>query len=147
MLIAALQPDDYDAWLPLWRANMEHAVTDDITTATWQRICDPAQNVGGLCARNADGTMNGDMIGICHYITHPTTGNLKPVCYMQDLYVDPAHRRRGAARKLVTYLAALGTTQGWARIYWLAERNNAPAQKFYDSIGVRLDFTLHVLPL
>lgn len=143
MLIAPLQPDDYDAWLPLWQANMEGAVADDVTAATWQRICDPTQMVGGLCARDDDGIM----IGICHYITHPTTGNLKPVCYMQDLYVDPAHRRRGAARKLVTYLAALGTAQGWARIYWLAERNNETAQKLYNSIGVRLDFTLHVLPL
>jgi ribosomal protein S18 acetylase RimI-like enzyme len=69
------------------------------------------------------------------------------IAYMQDLYVHPDHRRKGIARKLVTYLAALGTAQGWARIYWLAEGKNEAAQRLYETLGLKLDFTLHVLPL
>jgi ribosomal protein S18 acetylase RimI-like enzyme len=144
MMISKLQPDDYHHWLPLWQANMEHSVSDTVTAETWQRICDPHSTVNGLCSRDAD---HQPITGICHFITHATTGNIKPVCYMQDLYVDPAHRRKGIARKLVTYLAALGTTQEWARIYWLAESKNEAAQQLYQSLGLKLDFTLHVLPL
>jgi ribosomal protein S18 acetylase RimI-like enzyme len=144
LIVAPLKPSDYDSWLPLWLANMENSVSDEITSETWRRICDPAHAVGGLGVRAAE---NSPLTGICHYITHPTTGNLNPVCYMQDLYIDPSARRQGLARTLVTYLAALGTASGWARLYWLAEAENAGAQALYKSLGYKLNFTLHVLPL
>lgn len=143
-LIDSLKPADYTSWLPLWLANMEHSVSDEVTAETWRRICDPESVVGGLCARDAE---DGPITGICHFILHPTTGNLKPVCYMQDLYIDPAFRRKGIARKLVAYLAAMGKVEQWARIYWLAEARNEAAQNLYRSLGLKLDFTLHVLPL
>ncbi|MEC7029320.1 MAG: GNAT family N-acetyltransferase, partial [Pseudomonadota bacterium] len=64
-----------------------------------------------------------------------------------DVYVDPDHRRKGIARKLVEYLAAIGQEQDWARIYWLAEQDNTAAQSLYKNVGIKLDFTLHVMPL
>lgn len=144
MIVSALESADYDRWLPLWQANTDHGVNDAVTAETWRRICDPASGIGGICARES---ANGPITGICHFILHPTTGNLKPVCYMQDLYVDPAFRRRGIACALVTSLATTGATRGWARLYWLAEEKNEAAQRLYRSLGLKLDFTLHVLPL
>jgi GNAT superfamily N-acetyltransferase len=144
VIITALQDTDYAQWLPLWHANMEHSVSDEVTTETWRRICDPEFPIGGLAAR-----LNQDdpLCGICHFILHPTTGNIKPVCYMQDLYIDPAARRKGVAKALVNQLALIGKTEGWARIYWLAEAGNEAAQQLYKSLGLKLDFTLHVLPV
>lgn len=144
MIVAPLKSSDYDSWLPLWLANMEHSVSPDITAQTWQRICDRHSGVGGLGVRESE---NAPLLGICHYITHPTTGNLNPVCYMQDLYIDPVARRRGLAGTLVAHLAALGTASGWARLYWLAEAENMAAQALYKALGYKLNFTLHVLPL
>jgi GNAT superfamily N-acetyltransferase len=66
---------------------------------------------------------------------------------MQDLYVDPAFRRRGIGAALVRAVADQGRAQGWARLYWLAEAANPAAQSLYRHIGVRLDFTFHVMPL
>lgn len=144
MIISLLQPSDYDDWLPLWLDNMEHLVDADVTAETWRRICDPNHAVKGLAYR-ADSAA--PITGICHYVLHPTTGSIKPVCYMQDVFVDPAARRQGIARTLITTLAQMGKTQGWARIYWLAERKNDAAQRLYQSIGIKLDFTLHLFPL
>jgi GNAT superfamily N-acetyltransferase len=144
VIVSALGEPDYDQWLPLWQANMEHSVSDDVTAETWRRICDPDYPIGGLCVRLEK---DGPARGICHFILHPTTGHMKPVCCMQDLYVDPAFRKRGLARSLVTALAAMGATQRWARIYWLAESGNESAQRLYASLGLKLDFTLHVVPL
>ncbi len=144
MIVSALEPADYDQWLPLWRANMEHSVSDEVTAGTWRRICDPGFPIGGLCARFEEG---GPIAGICHFILHPTTGSLKQVCYMQDLYVEPPCRNKGVARTLVTFLAAMGATQHWGRIYWLAEAQNMAAQRLYQSLGLKLNFTLHVMPL
>ena len=144
MIIQPLQAADYDQWLPLWQANTEHALDDDITAETWRRICDPDFPIFGLGARI---DKDSPLAGICHYVLHPTTGNSKQVCYMQDLYIDPAQRRRGLARGLVMALAGLGAAQGWARIYWLAEAENEAAQTLYKSLGYKLNFTLHVLPV
>jgi ribosomal protein S18 acetylase RimI-like enzyme len=144
LIVAPLTPADYASWLPLWLVNSQNSIAQDVTAETWRRICDASSPVGGLGVRENEGA---PLLGICHYITHPTTGNLNPVCYMQDLYIDETARRRGLARMLVTYLAALGTASGWARLYWLAEAENAGAQALYKSLGYKLNFTLHVLPL
>lgn len=142
--ITPLSPADYTEWLPLWQANTEHSVSDDVTAQTWDRINSKESGIGGLCARESQ---TGPIAGICHYILHPTTGNLNPVCYMQDLYITPDFRRKGLARALVTHLAQIGGAEKWARLYWLAEGKNEAAQHLYRSLGLKLDFTLHVLPL
>ena len=48
---------------------------------------------------------------------------------------------------LVEKLIAHGKGERWARIYWLAEQKNPEAQALYNKLGVKLDFSLHVLPL
>lgn len=141
MDIRPLQKPDYDHWLPLWQANCLHQITDDVTAETWRRLCHPKEQVFGLGAWE-----EGRLAAILHYILHPVTGSIAPVCYMQDLYVDPAFRRRGLARRLVWELADIGNRQGWARIYWLAERSNDAAQTLYKNLGIKVDFTLHILP-
>lgn len=141
-VIRPLSADDFTGWLPLWDANNRGLVGEAVTTETWARLTGPGWPVHGLGA-----WIGGELAGILHYVLHPTTGNIKNVCYMQDLYVAPDHRRKGIGRALVLELAAIGKREGWARIYWLAESNNPAAQALYKTLGVRLDFTLHVLPL
>lgn len=87
------------------------------------------------------------MAGFVHYITHPVTGHIAPACYMQDLFVNTAFRRQGIARALVEALAKEAKAQNYARLYWLAETKNDAAQRLYKSLGLKLDFSFHVLPL
>ena len=140
--IAPVIPGDQNAWLRLWDGNNGITIDPRITAQTWARLNDPASPVNGLIA-HADGTA----CGLVHYILHPVTGHLLPACYMQDLYVDPAFRRRGIGAELVAALAAKGRESGWARLYWLAEAANPGAQALYRQIGLKLDFTFHVMPL
>lgn len=140
--IRPLAKDDYPQWLPLWDGNNQGQSNPAVTAETWRRLMDPAFPVHGLGAH-----AQGRLAGLLHYIIHPVTGHIQPVCYMQDVFVDPACRRQGVARTLVASLAALGRQQEWARIYWLAELDNEAAQNLYSNIGLRLGFSLHVLPL
>lgn len=141
MLIKPLEKTDYKHWLPLWEANCLNLIDQSVTNQTWRRICDPKSDVNGL------GVYSGDALaGILHYILHPITGNLNPACYMQDLYIAEDQRRKGFARALVEHLAHQGRQERWARIYWLAEAENIAAQNLYKTLGIKLDFTLHVLP-
>lgn len=140
--IRAIGPDDYDGWLALWNANNQGQTNRAVTAETWRRLNDPTSPVNGLIAEK-----NGHMAGLVHYILHPVTGHIEPACYMQDVYVDLSSRRMGIGRALVTHLAHLGKNEGWARLYWLAEADNDAAQTLYRTLGLRLNFTFHVLPL
>lgn len=113
----------------------------EVTAATWQRLMADDQ-VCGLVAEQ-----DGVLVGLTHYVTHPVTGHLKPVCYMQDVFVRPEYRRQGVGRALVSRLAQIGRQQQWARIYWLAEASNKEALALYNKLGLKLDFNLFVLPL
>ena len=144
-LPVAIRPfakEDYREWLPLWDANNMGRGNPEVSASTWSRIITPDNPVGGLGAWS-----NGTLAGICHFIIHPTTGCIEPVCYMQDLFVSPDFRRHGIARAMVEKLEVLGHNKGWKRIYWLADSGNEAAANLYRNIGMKLDFTFHVLPL
>lgn len=143
MIVTPLTHADYDQWLPLWEANNEGKCPPDVTKETWRRLCNKNEPVWGLAARDD----SGKVMGITHYILHPTTGQIAPVCYMQDVFVDPAFRRQGIAREMILTLATMGKDKGFARMYWLAEGKNEAAQNLYKTLGTKLDFSLHVLPL
>ena len=142
MNIRAIKPDDYAQWLPLWDGNNLGQSDEAVTAETWRRLNDEASPIFGLVAEE-----NGMLIGLVHYVLHPTTGSLEDVCYMQDVYVDPDQRKKGIARKMVEHLAVEGMKKRWARLYWLADENNAAAQALYKNIGVKLNFSLHILAL
>lgn len=140
--IRPLVSEDFPSWLPLWDGNNKGHRDEAVTTETWSRLTDPNFPVHGLCAQ-----LDGQMVGLVHYVIHHTTGSINPVCYMQDVYVDPVFRKKGIARVMVMELSQIAFKEKWARLYWLAESDNKAAQALYQNIGVKLDFTLHVLPI
>ena len=145
--IRPLELHDFPDWLLLWDGNNMGKRDEVITTETWARINDSDSPVNGL------GAFDGEtMVGFLHYILHPVTGHIGPACYMQDVFVDPEHRRKGIAKKLVQELAKYGqkasrSGPSWARIYWVADNDNEEAQALYKNIGVKLNFALHVMLL
>lgn len=142
MIIRSLEMNDFPLWLPLWNGNNQGQINADLTTETWSRITNTHYPVHGLGAFEKD-----QMRGLIHYVLHPTTGSIQPVCYMQDVYVDPPQRRKGIAKAMTRALVEIGQKQGWARLYWLAEAGNEAAQNLYKTLGVKMDFTLHIVPL
>ncbi len=140
--VRLLKAKDFPDWLPLWDANNMGQRNEAVTTETWARLTTADFPVHGLGAWKND-----RLAGILHYIVHPVTGSVNPVCYMQDLFVDPSCRNQGFAKALLKELERTGKREQWNRIYWLAENGNEAAQGLYKSIGVKLDFSLHVLPV
>jgi ribosomal protein S18 acetylase RimI-like enzyme len=142
LIIRDLEESDFNSWSVLWDKNNLGHENLAVTQTTWKRLLDKNSSVNGLVAE-----ANGQLAGLIHYILHPTTGHIEPVCYMQDVYVDEPYRQNGIARKMVEQLVNIARKEQWARLYWLAENNNIAAQKLYKNIGVKLDFSLHVLPI
>ncbi len=143
LTIRPLKSEDFPKWLPLWDGNNLGTRDEEVTTKTWERLtCADNKQVNGIVAEE-----NGELLSIIHYILHPTTGAINEVCYLQDVYVAPEHRRKGIAKQMVHDLTKIGRQEKWGRMYWLTENDNKAARAMYEKIGVKLDFTFYVLPI
>ncbi|MBI3150196.1 MAG: GNAT family N-acetyltransferase [Betaproteobacteria bacterium] len=58
--------------------------------------------------------------------------------YLEDLFVRPAYRRRGYARRLLAQLAQLALARNCGRFEWTVLDWNAPAIGFYQSLGAEV---------
>ena len=58
--------------------------------------------------------------------------------YLEDLYVRPEVRGQGVGRKLLARLAQLALARGCGRFEWAVLDWNAPAIRFYGSLGARM---------
>jgi ribosomal protein S18 acetylase RimI-like enzyme len=57
--------------------------------------------------------------------------------YLEDLYVRPAFRRRGLARKLLSTLARECVEHDYSRLSWAVLNWNVDAIALYDAVGGR----------
>lgn len=55
--------------------------------------------------------------------------------WLEDLYIRPAHRRRGFGRAMLLHLARIACSRGCGRFEWSALDWNEPAIRFYKSLG------------
>jgi GNAT superfamily N-acetyltransferase len=59
----------------------------------------------------------------------------RPGLYLEDLYIQTAHRGRGFGGRLLRYLAQLSVQRGCGRLEWSVLDWNTPAIRFYESLG------------
>ncbi len=59
----------------------------------------------------------------------------RPGLYLEDLFVDPAHRGAGIGRALLAHLARLAVERECGRLEWWVLDWNEPAIRFYRSLG------------
>lgn len=80
----------------------------------------------------------GKAIGFALYFHNFSTFVGKPGLYLEDLYVKPAFRGKGYGRRLLSYLAKLAIERGCGRFEWAVLDWNAPAIRFYQSLGAKM---------
>jgi GNAT superfamily N-acetyltransferase len=61
----------------------------------------------------------------------------RPTLYLEDLFVRPETRRRGAGGALLRHLARLAVERGCGRMEWLVLDWNELAQGVYRGLGAR----------
>jgi len=129
--IRRIEARDEARWLELWEGYCrfyERALSEPKTRHTWARIMDAAAPVHAIVAEQAGGRV----IGMANYLIHENTWELTPVCYLQDLFVDPVERAVGVGKQLIDWLVAECGAQGWSRLYWNTRENNYRARGLYD---------------
>jgi GNAT superfamily N-acetyltransferase len=90
--------------------------------------------------------VDGKLVGITHFLVHASTTSAD-VCYLQDLFTDPAARGLGVARALIAEVTGWARAQGCARVYWSTQESNATARRLYDQVAVNRGFILYQIGL
>ena len=129
--VRELSESDRDIWLSLWRGYLEFYKTtapDVQYELTWKRLLDNEYNMYGLVAE-----VDGKVCGIVHYTFQNSTRSPINYCYLEDLFVDPLIRGKGAGRALIDAVQDIAVKAGSSRLYWNTDATNETARKLYDS--------------
>jgi GNAT superfamily N-acetyltransferase len=141
--IRRIEPRDEPRWRELFDGYTrfyEREPSESITRHAWARIMDASAPVNAIVA-----VREGRVVGIANYLTHESTLALTPVCYLQDLFVDPECRGGGVGRALIDWLIAEMHAQGWSRLYWNTRETNTQARALYDTYNPHSGFVRYVI--
>jgi GNAT superfamily N-acetyltransferase len=144
MIIRDPSSKDEAAWRGLWSAYnafYDAAVPEVVTQVTWRRILDSHSAIFARLAEN-----HGDIIGFTVSVLHEGTWTIEPICYLEDLFVEPSSRRQGVGRVLIQDLVDRARARRWSRLYWHTRAGN-PARALYDQFATADDFVRYRLML
>lgn len=77
----------------------------------------------------------GRAVGFALFFTTFSTFLCKPGLYLEDLFVEPAHRGAGIGKALLRALAALARERDCGRLEWRVLDWNEPSIEFYRALG------------
>jgi len=143
--IRDLTKDDFAAWLPLWRSYNAFygrvgttALPDETTRVTWSRFFDAYEPVYALVAE-----LDGQVVGLTHYMFHRSTTMVPPLCYLQDLFTAEHVRGKGVGRALIEAVYRRASTSGSTRVYWQTHEANTVARALYDKLSHHSGFIIY----
>jgi GNAT superfamily N-acetyltransferase len=79
----------------------------------------------------------GQPVGFALFFTNYSTFIGRPGIYLEDLYVRPAARGRGAGKALFLQVATLAAQRQCGRLEWAVLDWNEPSIQFYKSMGAQ----------
>jgi GNAT superfamily N-acetyltransferase len=136
--IHAVDRNDFDIWLPLWKGYQrfyEVEIPFSVTQQAWARFLDPMEPMHAALA-----VSGGQASGLVHWIYHRSTWRTEDYCYLQDLFVAADARGGGVGRALIEHVYADAKRRGAPRVYWTTHESNHDAMQLYDRIADRPGF-------
>jgi GNAT superfamily N-acetyltransferase len=143
--IRPIQPEDFSTWKPLWEGynafygrSGTTALPSEVTDTTWQRFLDPVEPMFALVAER-----NGKLVGLVHYLFHRSTTSTGLVCYLEDLFTEPAERGRGVGRALIEAVYQRARSAGITHVYWQTHTSNAAGRRLYEKLASHTGFIVY----
>ncbi len=78
------------------------------------------------------------VIGFALYFFTYSTWNGRRCLFLEDLFVEPAHRGKGAGLLLMKELAKRAVAEGCMRFVWNVLDWNRPSIDFYEGLGAKV---------
>ncbi len=140
--VRPIRDSDREAWLYLWHgynAFYRNEPAEEVTRATFRRLCEGADGFFGLVAEDEDG----GLVGLTHAVFHPATWTTGTYCYLEDLFVSREGRGSGAGRLLIEGVYTEADRRGADRVYWHTQQYNGPARSLYDAVAHATSFVVY----
>jgi GNAT superfamily N-acetyltransferase len=140
MRVRPLEARDEAAWRRLFAAYVdfyETAVPAEAIEATWRRLMGGGEGAHIALVAVDDADMP---VGLAHILFHRSTWSATWYCYLEDLFVDPARRKKGAGRALIEAAYREADARGCTRTYWVTQEANRAARALYDRVATRAPF-------
>ncbi|AKT50119.1 GNAT family N-acetyltransferase [Arsenicicoccus sp. oral taxon 190] len=135
-MIRPATPDDVPALHRLVRDLAAYEKAPDAVTATAEDLRAALFPTGEDPRVFADvAEVDGELVAMAVWYLTFSTWTGRYGIWLEDLFVEPEHRGRGVGRELLEGLAARADEQGWSRVEWTVLDWNAPAIRFYRSLG------------
>lgn len=120
---------------------LSHEVVADAASLT-AALFGPGANAEALL-----GELDGEPIAFAVFFHNFSTFLGRKGLYLEDLFVQPAHRGGGHGKAMLAHLAGLAVARGCGRFEWAVLDWNQPAIRFYEALGAKpnADWTVYRL--
>jgi len=140
MHVRPLEMRDGEAWRRLFKAYIdfyEAIVAEEAIDTTWQRLIAGGEgsHIALMAVDDADAPL-----GLAHALFHRSTWSATWYCYLEDLFVDPSQRKKGAGRALIEAVYREADARKCTRTYWVTQEFNATARALYDQVATKTPF-------
>ena len=81
---------------------------------------------------------DGEPVGFALYFYNFSTFLTRRGLYLEDIFIDPAHRGKGYGKALMRHLAKMAVEQKCGRFEWVVLEWNKPAIGFYEKVGAKV---------
>ncbi|PWN34612.1 acyl-CoA N-acyltransferase [Meira miltonrushii] len=146
--IRRVKKEDEEAWTNLWEQYnvfYKRTIPIEVTKKTFERLCD--ENVRMYGAVAVDNSSQQQIVGFVTWYPHANTSSIEEVVYLNDLFVDPTIRNKGAGRALIEHVADHAKTIPAHHVYWLTQHFNHRAQLLYTKVANKSDYVHYMKSL
>lgn len=140
--IRPLRTGDRTVWQKLWTDYLtfyETTVPPQVYETAFRRLLDESyREYRGLLAE-----IEGNAVGLAHFVFHRNLWTVEDVCYLSDLFTDPSARGRGVARALIHAVQEAANAKDVPDVYWFTQEFNYRGRMLYDQIATRTPFIVY----
>ena len=142
-MIREVRLDDKVEWEILYRgyANFYKVeMNEKILETVWGWLHSYNHDVSGLVYEQ-----NNKIIGIAHYRKMPSPLRGKYIGFVDDLFVDPNHRKMGVGEKMIKEIKEISKRNDWNLVRWITRDDNTTAKSLYDRLSKKTNWEVYEL--
>ncbi len=140
--VRPLRTTDQPAWLRLFDGYRDfYEQPGPVPAVVWTWLHDPDHVLRGVVA-----VLDDEVVGLAHYRAVPRPVHGRVGGYLDDLFVAPHARGRGAAAALLESIRAEGAANGWDGIRWITRSSNTTARALYDRVATATELVTYDMP-
>ena len=142
-MIREIRLADKDVWEALYRGYGDFykvEMNEKILKTVWEWIHDNNHDVSGLAYEQ-----DNQIVGIAHYRKMPSPLRGKYIGFLDDLFVDPNHRRKGIGKKMIEELNVISRRNNQNLVRWITRDDNTKAKSLYEKLSKKTNWEVYEL--